>query len=216
LRVANEQDGQKWAEDLVRRVGAAIKAAREGKSAAWLSERTAELGYRVSPTVIAKLDSGHRGSVLSVPELLILAAALGVPPVALLYPDLPDGLVAMVPYAAASSEFAMEWFAGKIPPIPAYPFEKLWQQIADGGGRGEPRHPGELLVEAVWQRIEAVNDLHRLRNDLLRQDDDDPSAVHVKRLVEQQIDLVEQRIARLNASIQGFGGTVTQEVETDG
>jgi hypothetical protein len=68
---------------------AAMKVARGDRTAKWLSDRTDELGYRVSPTVIAKLDSGHRGDVLSVAELLIIAAALDVPPVAVLFPDLP-------------------------------------------------------------------------------------------------------------------------------
>nr|CRL82849.1 putative DNA-binding protein [Mycolicibacter nonchromogenicus] len=47
--------------------------------------------------MIAKLDSGHRGSVLSVAELIVLAYALDVPPGALLYPDLPDGTVEVLP-----------------------------------------------------------------------------------------------------------------------
>ena len=79
--MAKNKDGQQWAETLVRRVGLAMKKARGNKSAKWLSDETAALGYRVSPTVIAKLDSGHRGSVLSVAELLILGAALELPPV---------------------------------------------------------------------------------------------------------------------------------------
>ena len=66
-------------------LGLGIETARGHRSAKWLSDKTAELGYRISPTVIAKLDSGHRGSVLSVPELLVLAAALDIPPVALVY-----------------------------------------------------------------------------------------------------------------------------------
>ena len=90
LRVANNQDGQQWAESLVRRVGLAVKKARGNKSAKWLSDETAKLGHRVSPTVIAKLDSGHRGSVLSVAELLVLAAALNIPPGLLLIPGYPN------------------------------------------------------------------------------------------------------------------------------
>lgn len=97
LLVANDDAGELWAKGLVRRVGRAIKDARGGRSAAWLSDRTAELGFRISPTVIAKLDSGHRGSVLSVAELIVLAYALDIPPGALLYPDLPDGSVEVLP-----------------------------------------------------------------------------------------------------------------------
>jgi hypothetical protein len=84
----NVDPGELWSAELVRRIGAAMKAARGSRSAQWLSERTAKLGYKVSPTVIAKLDSGHRGSVLSVAELLVLAAALDIAPTALMYPAL--------------------------------------------------------------------------------------------------------------------------------
>lgn len=117
LRMTNTdhvEDGAKWARELVQRIGRAIKEARGGRSASWLSDRTAELGYRVSPTVIAKLDSGHRGSVLSVAELLVLAAALDVPPVALIYPDLPDGPVEVVPGQSASSIDGLLRFTGEI------------------------------------------------------------------------------------------------------
>jgi len=99
----------------VKRVGKAVKAARNGKSAAWLSDRTAELGYRISPTVIAKLDSGHRGDVLSVPELLILAAALDIPPALLLFPEFPDGEVELLPRFRVWVPKAVEWLAGNGP-----------------------------------------------------------------------------------------------------
>jgi len=105
---------ERWAAELVRRVGHAIKAARAGRSAAWLSERTAELGYRVSPTVIAKLDSGHRGSVLSVVELIVIAAALEVSPATLLYPELPDGDVEVLPRQHLSSIAALIRFTGEL------------------------------------------------------------------------------------------------------
>lgn len=112
LRVANdEDDGQRWAKELVKRAGKAIKDARKGRSAAWLSDRTAELGYRVSPTVIAKLDSGHRGSVLSVPELIVLAAALNTSPVALVYPGPYGQKIEILPGMLASEIDAAEWFS---------------------------------------------------------------------------------------------------------
>jgi hypothetical protein len=117
LRVAKNQDGQRWSEDLVRRVGLAMKKARGNKSAKRLSDETAALGYRVSPAVIAKLDSGHRGAVLSVAELLVLAAALEIPPGLLLFPGYPRGDVEFLPGRTASAIEALHWFdgAGRIP-----------------------------------------------------------------------------------------------------
>jgi hypothetical protein len=109
----NRDDGREWSHDLVRRIGAAMKAARGDRTARWLSDRTEELGYRVSPTVIAKLDSGHRGDVLSVAELLIIAAALDVPPLALLFPGLPDADTERLPGQTVSAVDAMLWITGE-------------------------------------------------------------------------------------------------------
>lgn len=101
-----------WGADLVRRFGAAAKAARGSRSANWLSVRTEELGRKVSPTVIAKLDSGHRGEVLQLAEVIVLAAALDVPPLQLIYPDLPDGPVEVLPKRVEPSISAVSWFEG--------------------------------------------------------------------------------------------------------
>jgi hypothetical protein len=112
-RVAKNVDpGQLWSAELVRRIGAAMKTARGSRSAKWLSDRTAELGFRVSPTVIAKLDSGHRGNVLSVAELLVLAAALDVAPVALLYPGPYEQETELLPGLPSTEFLAAQWFSG--------------------------------------------------------------------------------------------------------
>ena len=89
-----------------------MKKARGNKSAKWLSDETAKLGYRVSPTVIAKLDSGHRGSVLSVAELMVLAAALDIPPGLLLFPGYPTGEVEFLPGRETYASAALDWFSG--------------------------------------------------------------------------------------------------------
>lgn len=99
----------------MRRFGSAAKEVRGKRSAQWLSDRTAELGQRISPTVIAKLDSGHRGNVLHVWEVVLIAQALNVPPVALLYPDLIDGPVEIVPGVEVPTNDAIQWFTGERP-----------------------------------------------------------------------------------------------------
>lgn len=106
----SEGNEREWAENLVRHIGVTAKALRGKRSAKWLSDRTAELGYRIPPTVIAKLDSGHRGAVLSVPELLVLAAALGAPPLALLLPTDPAADVEALPGKAMPVSEFVGWF----------------------------------------------------------------------------------------------------------
>jgi hypothetical protein len=92
-----------------------MRRARGSRSARQLCEQTEKLGYRVSPEIIAKLDSGHRGAVLNVTELLVLAAALDIPPALVLFPGYPDGEVEYLPGRRASAKAAAEWFAGTAP-----------------------------------------------------------------------------------------------------
>lgn len=173
-----------WASALVKRVGLAVKAARHGRSAAWLSDRTEELGYRISPTVIAKLDSGHRGTVLGVAELLILAAALDVPPLALLFPDLPAGRVEMLPGQDMSSMAAFLWVCGlEVDTRPA---------------------PGSRLVKAVVARREALSRLAATDSRIVAGIDDPAllEAVTVER------DNARAEVAHHETIIRECGGTL--------
>ena len=185
-----------------------MKRARGNKSARWLSDETAALGYRVSPTVIAKLDSGHRGSVLGVAELLVLAAALEIPPIALLFPDLPDGEVWLLPETSTSSETAMRWFSGE-----ALPGEVL---TGTGSGDGATPHQGAQLVEAVRERIEARRRWGRLVQEAPAHDAKaDPDARMTAKLFEREIHYAQQRINQLNSRIRDLGGSVAREVAAD-
>lgn len=90
----------------------AARQYRGRRSARWLSERTAELGYRISPQTIARMDAGRRAGHFEVAELLVLARALGVPPMLLLYPGLLAGEVEVTPDVRTSSLQAARWFSG--------------------------------------------------------------------------------------------------------
>jgi hypothetical protein len=136
---ATPQHDKTWSDRLVKRAAQAMRRARRrnGETAQQLSDETDRLGLRVSPTVIAKLDSiGHRGSVLNVDELLVLSAALNMPPALLLFPGYPDGEVEFLPGRKATSRQAIEWFSG--------------QGRLPGGD--SPTNPGVELVAAVRQQ----------------------------------------------------------------
>ncbi len=148
-----KQPDQPWEVQLVRDTGAAMRRARGTKSARELSDETAELGRRISPTVIAKLDSGHRGAVLNVTELLVLAAALDIPPILLLFDGYPNGEVEYLPGRVATSQAAVEWFSG---------------EAAIPGAEGLP-NTGVSLVAAVRQLRESLNRL----TDVVAQVEDD-------------------------------------------
>lgn len=66
----------------------------------------------ISRSTIADIENRRRRYVTTA-ELSVLAWALAVPPVRLLYPDLPDGSVEAVPGVTVSSMVAVTWFSGE-------------------------------------------------------------------------------------------------------
>lgn len=79
----------------------------------WLSDRTAELGHQISRSRISDLERGDRGGLLGIAEVMILAEALQVPPIQLIYPDLPEGECEYLPGATTMSWHALQWFTGE-------------------------------------------------------------------------------------------------------
>lgn len=77
-----------WSGSVVAVIAESVRHHRNlrGMSAQQLADSCRELGYQgMTRSVITNLETGARDSV-AVPEWLILAAALGVPPLLLLYP----------------------------------------------------------------------------------------------------------------------------------
>ncbi|MBY3988802.1 helix-turn-helix transcriptional regulator [Rhodococcus fascians] len=107
---------QSWAEQLVARVAGEVRRLRgkdhSAMSAAKLADRTVDIGFGISRSVVADLETGRKKSI-DVPELLVLAAALGVSPAQLLFPDLPKGRVEVLPGLEQESHDALRWFSGE-------------------------------------------------------------------------------------------------------
>jgi transcriptional regulator with XRE-family HTH domain len=106
---------QSWAEEQAARIAAEVKRLRrdQGRSAQWIADRTAELGYTVTRPVIADLESGRRKYVTTA-ELMALARALNTTPIALLYPDpLSGDSIEILPGVKGSKTFALQWFSGE-------------------------------------------------------------------------------------------------------
>lgn len=116
------------AAELAAREWAAREAAGIGKQIAYfrvradlsaqeLATRCAKLGLpSLSRVVIAKLENGHREAV-STAELKVLAAALGVPPVLLLFPLGRVQAVEVLPGRDAHPWDGIRWFTGEIPDL---------------------------------------------------------------------------------------------------
>jgi transcriptional regulator with XRE-family HTH domain len=85
---------------------------KAGMSARQLASRCAELGMpSISRTVITKLENGRREAV-STAELQVLAAALEMPPVLLLFPLGHQATSEVLPGRAADPWSAIQWFTG--------------------------------------------------------------------------------------------------------
>jgi hypothetical protein len=100
-----------WDRTLHGRIAQLIRAARGSRSAQWVADETKRLGYHISRSQIANYESGRKQG-LDVAELIVLAAALGVPPVTLLFGGAPDELVEALPERKGASVAALAWFTG--------------------------------------------------------------------------------------------------------
>lgn len=120
-----------WSQDFAVRVGQRVARlrsrldGREGRkfTTQALADRTAQLGHPLDRSVIAKLEKGHRQSI-SVPELLVLAEALEVPPLLLLLPLGHAETVEILPGTEVPVAAALRWLTGERP-LPGSRWEGL-------------------------------------------------------------------------------------------
>ncbi len=80
-------------------------------TAVQLSARCEELGLPIHRTTLSKIEKGR--SSFDLAELIVLARALNVPPLQLIYPDLPDGIIEAWPSQNARAVDAAQWFSGE-------------------------------------------------------------------------------------------------------
>ena len=106
------------AADIGRRVAAyrakATDASGRRMTVQALADRCAELGLPLDRTVITKLEKGRRQSI-TVPELLVLARALEVAPLLLLFPVGTEDTIEVVPDVVIPPFRAALWFTGEQP-----------------------------------------------------------------------------------------------------
>ncbi len=102
-----------WQQAITAQIGRGIDRARGKRSDQWIADRVTSLGYPMSRTAVSEFRRGVRKTI-SVADLLAIAAALEVPPVALLFPGLPDGEVAVLPRSSGRALDALRWFSGEV------------------------------------------------------------------------------------------------------
>lgn len=137
-------------------------------SARALSERCAALGYPIARSTLASIENGDRRSV-TLPELAAIAAALDVPPVALLYPlDVDE--VEVLPGEKVPPFGAIQWFAGEAAgtegAVKAYDagdvaeplraLEELRRLSREGWRGGSGAKASQRLVLSIRERLRAA------------------------------------------------------------
>lgn len=110
---------EEWRKALTTGIEARIRDTRKAQkiTVEQLSERTRDLGFEIPRSTITNIESMRKAHV-AVHEVVILAAALNVPPVTLLF-DYADGsAVEVLPDVERTGIEAVEWFAGNWPMLP--------------------------------------------------------------------------------------------------
>ncbi|OFT68489.1 hypothetical protein HMPREF3130_10895 [Corynebacterium sp. HMSC14B06] len=104
-----------WERELTVQIGHAVDARRQelGLSAQALSHKTAELGHEVSRTAIADYSNEKRRRRISVADLLVLARALEIPPLYLLFPGQVGDASTYLPGKDDAAGFAALRFVGE-------------------------------------------------------------------------------------------------------
>lgn len=91
-----------------------------------LADRCTELGLPLDRAVIAKLEKGHRQTI-TVGEILVLAKALEVPPLLLIFPIGQRDLTEVLPGRTVGVWDAAKWFTGEQPLVAEkFPDRQEW------------------------------------------------------------------------------------------
>lgn len=107
-----------WVQKLTEQIGMGIDRARGKHSDQWIADRTQALHHPISRTAISEYRRGVRKTI-TVSDWLVISAALGVPPVTLLFPGLPDRPSVLLPIAEDVAAFdALQWVTGARQTLP--------------------------------------------------------------------------------------------------
>ncbi|NEA67519.1 helix-turn-helix transcriptional regulator [Streptomyces sp. SID12488] len=113
-----------WSARLALSVAHEVRRHRQdqGLSAQQLSDRCAEIGMPIQRSVLANLESGRRTTV-TIAEVLILAAALNIPPVLLVFPLGHAESCEVLPGETFDVLKGIDWFSGnRAEPVRGRPY----------------------------------------------------------------------------------------------
>lgn len=155
---------KEWSENLTNKIGRAIQNERKkkGLSVQGLAITCANIGLPLHRDTLANLESGKR-STLTVPELVVIAEALQVAPISLIYP--PVALSERVDYLPNQSLEAIEAYIkfAAIPPL----FRNRWSS-----DRSDEASAYHFFIESLNNDLEIeelATDIDRLDPDAVAQ-----------------------------------------------
>lgn len=131
------------------RIAGEIKRLRGEKPVQWVADETKALGHAMSRSAVWEIESGRRKSV-GIAEVLILAAVLDVPPLALVFPELPDGVVRALPDTPMTSFDAIRWASGE-GDLPTRPWELVPLSLDPDDFLDEDELPDELPATQLYK-----------------------------------------------------------------
>lgn len=189
-----------WSEKLAATVATEISRLRKAKKPKWsikrLADETARLGYPIGQSVLSNIEYGRRGARLDVAELLVLAAALDVPPARLLWPNYPDGIVEYLPDWPATAEHAALVFTGRL--------NADFSEDADVPIGGQLREVDELVEE----RLRLNEALYAFSMGSARSGDFDAFQHEVRR--------ISERREEINKRLNELGYTAWRKDDAEG
>ncbi|MGV0624458.1 helix-turn-helix domain-containing protein [Mycolicibacter minnesotensis] len=111
-----DESAKEWQLALACRVGSIVRRRRKalGLTAVQLAQRTIELGYPITRVAISKIEGNYRSGKLDLAELMVLAAALDIPPLWLIFPTESEESSAL-PTIQLSDDDARDWMVGREP-----------------------------------------------------------------------------------------------------
>ena len=112
-----EADDLEWEDHVMATVAGEVR--RRRKELRWsaqdLADRCEEIGYPIPRNVIANMESGRR-AVLPLVEVMVLAKALRMSPISLIYPVGYVDDIRQLPYQDPQPAWdALQWFTGNSP-----------------------------------------------------------------------------------------------------
>jgi transcriptional regulator with XRE-family HTH domain len=202
---------------LAARFGVAVSTRRKALklTASELARRTAELGYPISRGAIAKIESNSRSGKIDVAELLVLSAALDIPPVLLLVLIFPTGtLVEVLPGVEVRGDEAVRWLSGRT----SFP-----RKVDADGSKPAPPNDGVKLIAAAASVDKALEERIPLVNQL--QKAEEPREVEVAQRMlqinDEQVEGMLQELSEAQRALWGFlpppsSDSLPPEHESDG